>query len=215
MQITSLRINGYRGDPVPNTFYRQDGEAKHLGIVLPGYRFSVDRAELYYAARILLEQGADVLRAEFAYYETGYAKASESEQYNWLAKDASAVGDAGLAQRPYEKVTLLGKSLGTLAVGRLLGDRRFQGAACIWFTPMLTDEALVRQIEQVKPRSLFIMGTADPYYRPDVLKRLIAATGGHLTLIDGANHGLEVPGSIPASLEALNRIVKDLQDFLR
>ncbi len=215
MQIASLNIAGYRGQAVPNTFYRQDGETKHLGLVLPGFRHSADRAELYYAARILLEQGADVLRAEYTYYETDYVKLSDNEQDKWLAADALAAGEAGLAQRPYERITLLGKSLGTIAMGHLLADRRFQKATCVWFTPVLADETLVRQIEQVKPRSLFIIGTADHYYKPDVLKRLVEATGGRLTLIEAANHGLEIPGSIPASLEALNQIVKALQEFLR
>ncbi len=73
----------------------------------------------------------------------------------------------------------------------------------------------MRRIEEVKPRSLFIMGTADHYYDPALLKRLAEATGGRLTVIEGANHGLEIPASIPGSLAALNRIVKDLQEFLR
>ncbi len=215
MQLGSLKIAGYKGQPVPNTLYRQDQPAKHLGLVFPGFRHSADRAELYYAARILLEQGADVLRAEYTYYETDYVKASDGEQYEWLAKDAAAVGNAGLGLRAYQTITLLGKSLGTLAMGQLLGDRRFQAASCIWFTPILTDERLVERIEEVKPRSLFIMGTADNYYKPDVLKELVEATQGRLTVIEGANHGLEIPASIPDSLAALNRIVKDLQEFLR
>jgi predicted alpha/beta hydrolase len=214
MQMTSLKIPGYKGQGVPNTFYRQDRDTKHLGIVLPGFRFSADRAELYYGARILLERGADVLRAEYTYYETDYVKASDREQYDWLSKDASAVGDAGLSQRSYEKVTLLGKSLGTLAMGHLLGEGRFRSASCVWFTPILTDETLVTRIEQVRPRSLFIIGTADSYYKPDVLERLVDATRGRQTVIDRATHGLEIPGSIPESLDVLNRIVKDLQDFL-
>jgi hypothetical protein len=214
MQLTSLKITGYKGQLVPNTFYRQDKTATHLGIVLPGFRYSADRAELYYGARILLEKGTDVLRAEYTYYETDYVKVSDDEQYDWLSKDASAVGDAGLSQRSYQKITLLGKSLGTLAMGHLLTDSRFSGATCVWFTPILTDEILVKRIEQVRPRSLFIIGTADSYYKPDVLKRLVDATHGRQTVIDAATHGLEIPGSIPKSLDVLNRIVNDLQDFL-
>jgi len=215
MQLTSLKIPGYKDQPVPNTFYRQDSETRQLGIVLPGFRHSADRAELYYGARILLEKGADVLRAEYTYYETDYVKVSDDEQYDWISKDASAVGNAGLAQRPYERITLLGKSLGTIAMGHLLGDPRFRTATCVWFTPVLTDPMMVDRIQQVKPRSLFIIGTADHYYQPDVLKSLVAATQGRATVIDGANHGLEIPGSIPQSLDTLNRIVTDLQEFLR
>lgn len=215
MQFTSLDIPGYRGQPVPNTFYRQEKETKRLGLVFPGFRYSPDRAELYYGARILLEKGADVLRAEYAYYESEYVRLSDQEQYDWLTADASAVGQAALAQGTYTRITLLGKSLGTLAMAHLLDDPRFESATCVWYTPILTDEELVRRIEQVKPRSLFIVGTADGYYKPDILMRLIEATRGHLTMVDGANHGLELPGDIPGSLNALQQIVKDLQDFLK
>ena len=45
MQLTSLKIPGYKDQPVPNTFYRHDRETTHLGIVLPGFRHSADRAE--------------------------------------------------------------------------------------------------------------------------------------------------------------------------
>lgn len=215
MQMTSLEITGYKGLRVPNTFHAQEKAPTRLGILLPGYHFSADRAELYYAGRTLLDRKADLLRLEYTYYLTDYPKLSDREQDKWLAEDVFAACETVFSQRSYEELVLIGKSLGTISMGHLLGDSRFAEATCVWFTPVLTDERMVKRIEQVKPRSLFIIGTSDHYYKPDVLHGLVEATQGCLTLIEGMNHGLEVPGDTGKSLELLNRIVSDVRDFLK
>ena len=214
VSLSSLDLVGYKNLPVPNTFITQPEPTRHLGIILPGYRYSVEMAPLYYAARILLDQGADVLRVEYAYYRTDFLKQPENEQDRWLSRDVFAACDAGLSYRPYQKITLVGKSLGTIAMGHLLEDSRFQEAACVWQTPLLTLKWLCARIEKVHPRSLFMIGTADRFYSPDILKHLELVTGGDSVVIEGANHGFEIPGDIPKSLAALNQMVQALQEFL-
>jgi len=214
MELSSLDVVGYENQQVPNTFMIHPGPARHLGIILPGYRHSADMADLHYAGRILLEQGADLLRVEYAYYRTDFMEHPESEQDKWISSDVFAVCNAGLSHRSYEKITLIGKSIGTLAMARLLTDRRFQRATCVWSTPLLTAEWLCSRIEQIRPRSLFIVGTADKSYKPDILKHLEHATNGRSIVLEGANHGLEIPGDISKSLLVLNQIVHGLQEFM-
>ena len=214
VNLNSLDVVGYKNQPVPNTFITQPNPTKHLGIILPGYHYSAEMAPLYYAARILLDQGVDVLRIEYAYYRTDFSQQPESEQDKWISSDVFAACNVGLSYRPYEKITLVGKSLGTIAIGHLLDDSRFQKATCIWETPLLTVEWLCSRIEQIHPRSLFIIGTADRFYKPDILKRLEFVTKGNSLVIEGANHALEIAGDIPKSLVALNQMVQVLQEFL-
>jgi hypothetical protein len=214
MELKSLDALGYQNQQVPNTFMSQSNPTGHLGIILPGYRHSADMADLHYAGRILLEQGADLLRVEYRYYETTYLSQPESEQNQRISEDVFAVCNACLAFRSYEKITLIGKSLGTRGMGLLLDDERFQKADCVWSTPLLTMEWLRSRIEQVRPRSLFIFGTADDYYKPAVLQHLVKVTNGRSVVIEGATHGLEVPGSISKSLQGLGQIVDALQEFL-
>ena len=214
MELTSLEVTGYNNLRVPNTYFRQPTKTTHLGIILPGYRYSVDRAELYYASRILLEQGANLLRVEYAYNQTDFMKLPESKQDNWISNDVFAVCNSVLSQHSYERITLVGKSLGTLAMGHLLSDSLYQKATCIWSTPLLTAEWLCKQIERVKPHSLFIVGTADKYYLPKVLSNLEKETQGYSLVIEGATHALEIPGSISKSLEVQSQIVTELQNFL-
>jgi pimeloyl-ACP methyl ester carboxylesterase len=185
-----------------------------LGIILPGYRYPPEMAPLFYAGRILLEQGADLLRVEYAYYRTNFIEQPEPEQDRWISSDVFAACNAALAHREYEKITLVGKSIGTIALGHLLSDRRFQEAACIWLTPLLTAAWLRSRIEQIHPRSLFVIGTADKYCIPDTLDHLVAVTHGQVTVIEGADHALQIPDSISGSLRALDRTVQALQEFL-
>jgi hypothetical protein len=214
MDFSSLDVVGYKNQQVPNTFFIQPTPTKHLGIILPGYRHSVDMADLHYAGRILLEGGADLLRVEYAYNRTDFMGQSNIEQDKWISTDVFAICNAALAHRSYSQITLVGKSLGTLAMGHLLEDSRFQSATCVWETPILTVEWLCSQIEQVHPRSLFMFGTADKFYKPDILEHLENVTKGRSVIIEGAHHGLEVLDDIPKSLMALNQIVQALQEFL-
>lgn len=214
LNLSSLDAVGYKDQPVPNTFIAQPTPARHLGIILPGYRYSVEMAPLYYAGNILLDQGADLLRVEYAYYRTDFIEQSEDEQDKWIARDVFAACQAGLAHRSYEKITLIGKSIGTIAMGHLLADPIFQRATCIWLTPLLTIDWLCSRIEQTHPRSLFVIGTADRFYKPDLLHWLEHITGGRSLVLEGANHALEIEGDIPRSLMLLSQIVETMQEFL-
>ncbi|HSL46155.1 MAG TPA: alpha/beta family hydrolase [Anaerolineales bacterium] len=215
MNLSSLDVVGYQNQQVPATFIAHPNPANHLGIILPGYRYAAEMPPLHYAGRVLLNQGADLLRVEYAYYRTDFQQRPEHEQDKWISSDVLAACEAGLARRQYEKITLVGKSLGTIAMGHLLSDSRFQKATCVWLTPILTVEWLCSRIEQLHPRSLFVIGTADQFYKPDLLKQLQHATHGQVVVLEGVDHSLELPGDIPQSLRILDQIVQALQTFLQ
>lgn len=59
-------------------------------------------ADLHYAGRILLEQGTDLLRVEYAYYRTDFMKKSDSEQEKWISSDVFAICNAALSHRSYK-----------------------------------------------------------------------------------------------------------------
>ncbi len=99
---------GFGGAPVPHKFLRQGTPTGHLALVLPGSGYTADMPLLHYPARLLLEAGADLLALEYA-----YGGLASPERERRLAADVGAACRAALAQRPYERVTLLGKSLGT------------------------------------------------------------------------------------------------------
>lgn len=213
--IKSLPISGYRHEPLKHTFFQQDGETQHVAIVLPGMGYTCQMPLLYYPTKLLLERGADVLWVEYAYHQRpDFQSLSGREQVAWLLGDVKAACNAALAMRVYQQITLVGKSLGTLAMGHLIGDARFKDADCIWLTPLLRNERLIAQIEQNAPRSLFVIGTADPVYDAAHLADVKAATESEAVVIEGANHSMEIEGHTERSLDALVQIMRAVQSFL-
>ncbi len=62
--------------------------------------------------------------------------------------------------------------------------------------------------------SLFAIGTADPYYDAAALAEVQAATKGATVVIADADHGLEIPGDVVRSLQAMIEVVQALERFL-
>lgn len=140
--VNTLEISGYRNQPVPNTFFKQDEETRQVAILLPGWEHTCHMPLLYYPARLLLALGADVLQVEYAYnLRTDFQALPNSERLQWLFTDAAACS-AALTQYTYEQVTLIGKSIGTLAMGHLLTTEP-RLAQAVWLTPLLRNDRLL------------------------------------------------------------------------
>lgn len=212
---TTLDIAGYGDEPVPHTFLRQEQATQHLAILLPGLNYGCDLPLLYYPARLLLARGADVLRIEYASQRRADFRSAPATAGAALFADVSAACQAALAQRPYQQLTLVGKSLGTLALGHVLtADARLSSARAVWLTPLLHSDSLRAQITQWGGPSLFVIGTADPYYDAARLAELQAATGGAAVVVEGADHSLELAGEVVQSLAAMTQVIQALQRFL-
>ncbi len=213
---TTLSIAGHRDQPVPNRFIRPRGAIDRLAVLLPGFGYTCDMPLFYYAENLLTERGWDVLRVEYAYSRSReFRQAPEIQRRRWLFADVEAAWRAGLAQGSYAAVALIGKSLGTRAMGHLLAaDSPVPNIRAVWLTPLLSDAVLREQIERGGRPSLFVIGTADPEYDPAALDRLTKATGGAAVVVDGADHGLDIPGDPVASVQGLERVVAALTRFL-
>ena len=213
---TTLTIQGYRDEAVPNRFLRPQGAINHLAVLLPGFGYTLDMPLFYYAQNLLLERGWDVLRVEYAYNtHPEFQTLPEMERNQWLLADTTAAWRAGLGQQTYDRVVLIGKSLGTLAMGHLLtmADPP-PNVGAVWLTPLLAEERLRQQISQYGGPSLFVIGTADPHFDPVVLEQMQVATVGEAVVVRNADHGMDIPGDPIASVRALERVIEALSRFL-
>jgi predicted alpha/beta-hydrolase family hydrolase len=213
---TTLTIQGYRDEAVPNRFLRPESAIDQLAVLLPGLGYTLDMPLFYYAENLLLERGWDVLRVEYAYNtRPEFQTLPKQERDRWLLADATAAWRAGLTQRTYARVVLIGKSLGTLAMGHLLTTADPPpNAGAVWLTPLLSNERLRQQIQQYGGPSLFVIGTADPHFDPVVLEQMQVATVGEAVVVRNADHGMDIPGDPIASVRALERVVEALSRFL-
>lgn len=208
LSITQLEITGQDGQPIPNEFFKQPGAATELAVLFPGLRYSCDMPLLHYSTRLLLERGADVLQLHTDYNRSDFEAAAPLERAQRIGADALAGLTAGQSQRPYSHVVLVGKSIGTLAIGFLLAGGAVSDAATIWLTPLLHQPLLVQAACLCRGPALFAVGDADSTYDPQALERIRQATGAAAVVLPGVNHSLEVPGDLQQSIRHLGTVLE-------
>ena len=213
--ITKLNINGYSGQPVANVFMKQHSGTERLAVLFPGMRYSIDMPLLYYTSRLLVSGGADALLVDYRYHEDPtFMSADEQERARQLTGDVTAACRVALSQRSYRDVTIVGKSIGTLAMAHLLStESNLSAARAVWLTPLLRNENLRRQINNWRGKSLFVIGTSDPEYDEALLAEVEAATRGKSLVIEGGDHSLEIDGDFFGSLQALEKVLRAIRRF--
>jgi predicted alpha/beta-hydrolase family hydrolase len=211
----TLEIVGYRNEPIPNTFLRQEEAARQVAIVLPGVGYTCHMPLLYYPTHLMLTLGMDVLWVEYNYIRRpDYGALSDAQQESWLFADAAAACQAALAQRSYQQVTLIGKSLGTVAMNHLLATQaRLAQSRDVWLTPVLRNNQVRAQIKS-RPHALIVIGTADPFYDPAYLAELRTMTRNEVVVIEGADHSMEIKDDVWQSLQVLERVMRAIQAFV-
>jgi len=99
-----------------------------------------------------------------------------------------------MKERSYGKITIVGKSVGTRAMGHLVTQEgSLKHAKSIWLTPVLKSEGLREQIKSWGRPSLFIIGSADPHYRLDYLEDIRGTTGREILVIKEFLNNFELP----------------------
>jgi hypothetical protein len=214
--IETFDVIGHRNEVVPSTFFRQEHETNHIAVLFPGFGYTVQMPLMYYTGRLLSESGADVFLVGYNYsQQPGFQSASGEERDLWLRTDTTAAYEMALAQRNYKRVTSVGKSIGTRAIGHLLAtEEPLPSLRCVWLTPILRNGMLRAQIKQRPHRALFVVGASDSHYYPDMLAEVRQATAGQVIVIDKADHSLEITGDIVQSIHILEGLIAEIQKFL-
>lgn len=218
--FTRLTINGYGDQPVPNQFLRQRDETTTLAVLLPGQGYTADMPLFYYSEWIALEQGWDLLRVDYDYPALAYDASLDvrnqrlGERKQQLHTDVDAAFGAGLKQRSYETVVLIGKSLGTRAMAYLLSQQITQNVWNIWLTPLIHEPEVREKIERYPGRTFVAIGDKDHFYDREYLAELDASNGVDLVIVDGADHSMDISGDIFGSITEMGRLMSRLDAFL-
>lgn len=151
-----------------------------------------------YVGDVAERRGATVHRHEWS-PDPPDPRAEEME--DWVRADATPLLDA-MAGTPL----LIGKSLGSNAAA-LAAERSLPA---VWLTPLLVMPWVAAALEQATAPFLLIGGTADEAW-DGAAARLLSP---HVYEVDGADHGMYVPGPLVASVEVLGRVVVAVEEFL-
>lgn len=206
--MQALTIAGHRGHAIPARLIRASG--KTLAIVLPGLRYSNAMPALHYTQQLMQARGADLLAVDYDYPTNAeFMAAPEAEQLDWIGADGRAIFSAALAAGRYDDIVVIGKSLGTIAMGRAIPEMPgLETARLVWLTPSLIDTGLAVQMTRCRQPGFVAIGTADPNYAA------LQADGKTLHVLDGLDHALDRPGDPAASAIALAGLLEALSDWL-
>ncbi len=214
IKITDLAITGYGGQPVPNVFFKQEERGKTLAVLLPGLNYTCDMPLLYYSTRLLEQRRADVLQLHANYTSTDFQMASPLEQIQRLSGDALAAVEIGLARLSYNRLVLVGKSIGTLAMAHLVDTPHAAEAVTIWLTPLLGQPWLVEAAMKCREPSLFVAGMADPAFDAAALERIKESTGAEAFLVRGSQPQPGDPWRPYALNPVMGEFMQGLASFL-
>ncbi len=184
---------------------------RELGLVLPGANYPPRAPVLWCCAQALRQRGAEVRAID---YPSERPRALDSDEARSFFRAVSDQIVQEISEVSPERVTLVAKSLGTVVLAHLREDLiRCDEVRAIWLTPIF-GRAEVRDGAAAKPwASLYASGAADPLHDADGLAAVVAATGGVSLVLDRADHALEVPGDVEASVAILAQLSRVVLDF--
>jgi len=213
-ELISLPLRTADGRPLVHKFYRHPESAAGLLVTFPGNHYGVDGPLLYYPAKLLGAEGWDTLAVSYG-FQTAMREPLE-EGLESLVLECEAAIRGAMQSRQYPRIGLIGKSLGAGIVAYLCANRSELAAArAAYLTPALGTPFFDPFFVKTSQPAYLALGTQDRFYSAEVLERLRGQRPFELALIEGADHSLDVPGDLSASIEAAGRAVAGLLAFFR
>jgi predicted alpha/beta-hydrolase family hydrolase len=212
----ALPIRGYKGRQVSNVFYRQEVRTDNIFVLFGGWRYNTDMPLLYYTRKIAFGLGADVLCLDVPYsVDRRYAKQSDQERQRWYLSDVSAAFGVITDRNQYRRVTLVGKSLGTLATAHLLIEGALgESTNLVWISPLLEMESVRSAIAGCSVPSLLVVGSLDESFSEANISEIRRNSSLQLMVIEHGDGDLEAPGDVARSTEIASAYVRRLKSFL-
>jgi hypothetical protein len=172
------------------------GKSKRHAVIIPGGNYGPRTGLLLYVSEAARRRGADLEPIEW----TPPAGGPLRERASWVHDQVTPVVEKLAAP------LLIGKSLGSFAAA-VAADR---GLPAVWLTPLLTMPACVDALRRAAQPFLLVGGTADEFWDGALARRLTP----HVLEVDGADHGMMLPGPLHRTTEVLGRMTTAVEDFL-
>ena len=211
--LVTLPLTTNQGDPMVHKYYTQGSESKGLLITFPGDHYGIDGPALYYPNKLLDLAGWDTLMLTYG-YQARNEDFSLDKVPEIMQECARSVGIL-LNERSYERIVLLGKSLGCGVIAFLcqtepgLADSR-----AIYLTPPLGTVGFDPLFGETSQPALLVLGSADRFYEEGALENLLQQRDYEWLLLEGLVHSLDIPGDLSASLQAMETITERIIEFI-
>lgn len=174
--------------------------------ILPGGTFGPHAPLLMYAADAAERRGAQLTPASWDEPDRPPTLTPE-ERGPWvLSQLERAVPSLRTPETGSPGTLLIAKSLGTHAA-TVAADH---GLPAVWLTPVLTSDWVVDGLRRATAPFLLVGGTADSLWDSALARELTP----YVLEVEGADHGMYVPGRLAASAAVLGQVATAVEDFL-
>jgi hypothetical protein len=172
-----------------------EGDSDATAIFMPGSRGAGAQALLAYTGLGLQERGWSSLLVWDEYQEDG-------RHLEWVRERV----EAALTATSGRDVVLVAKSLSSFAAGVTAA----RGIRAVWYTPLLTEELVVVDLQRATAPFLLVGGTADPMWDSSAAR----AVPGEVFEVEGADHSLQRPHDLMGSMAVLQDVVARAAAFI-
>jgi hypothetical protein len=204
---------GYKEIHVSYQLFRQEERSKKLAIMLPGKGYTVQGPLFHFSTGVFLNKGYDVLHMNYN-YNTEESDAMKLEEHiEQINVDVNSVLDQALSEHSYEQYTLIGKSLGTIALSATMHREEFAGAKAIWLTPLLQLDLVYNNMLSALQPGLCIIGEEDPCYIKERFDDVALVKNMTAILIPGTDHSLNYKDKPVESIDVLKRVITEISNF--
>ena len=213
MKAINNKVIGYKEIEVPYTVVLTEDYTKKLAIFLPGAGYTAKSPLFHFAEEIFLNQNYDVLRVNYQYTDKAYDDFTMKELDEAIVHDVRLVINEVLKGRNYQEFYLIGKSLGTIAMGAEMKRPEFSEAKAVWVTPLLNQEEVLNTMVNSKNPAQCYIGDKDRYYSPGAFELLKTNPNLESTLLPDINHRLDCQRDPLKSIDALKQIIAGIKNF--
>jgi predicted alpha/beta-hydrolase family hydrolase len=209
---TYLDITAEDGRPLRHKYLQQEGLPKGLLVSFPGDNYGMDGPLLYYPSQILWAQGWDTAAITYGYQSAGMPFSPLAIAA--VLEECQIAVSTIMAERPYSRLVLAGKSLGASLVALLCQEMALpERTLAIYLTPPLGPLFNPVFLGSAQP-AYMALGTADRFYNAAALSELQNMKSFRLQQVEGADHSMNIPGDLSASMAAVRMVTEGVVEFI-
>ena len=202
MSTEVIRVESPFGVTVEHQLEVHQPRSERLLVILPGRGYLVSHPVLFHVGQVAWQHGWDVLPVTYG-FQVGGDPGAITEA---LLAEEVRLATSGVLARGYREVCVVGKSMGTPLAMDLVRSVAAERRSQILLTPIGPALSPPGDV-----RTLAIIGTADPLYRPD----LEGGAGSiEWLVLEHLDHGLVDPASWRRSVASLEAILAACEAFL-
>ncbi len=181
---------------------------RKIAVLFPGIGYTCDRSLLYFAGKLALNAGYEIMPVKYGNFPSGVkGNAEKMKQCFYSALEQTEEILAGIKWEEYAEILFVSKSVGTVVSACYMKEHRIRGRS-VSFTP-LENTFLFAEGD-----GIMFHGTADPWAPDDEAIALGCKNiGQKLYITENANHSLET-GDVLFDIQNLRSVMEIVDNYI-